>query len=213
MFIHNRNLRKSLGMGRLLSPDTGASGGEPTTKEDKPADQTQQQNVNYDDIFKKLDGILDKRSDGLAKSALKDNGYSDEELKEIITKYRETKQTQQTETNETLTTLQQENEQLKLKLQKAQVDDVAYKQALALGLNSDTVPYVTKLADLSKVMDDKGEIDEKLVTDAINKVLDDIPALKSNNQNNSSGFKIGSTGQQGEPNVQDGLSSIFGNKK
>ena len=32
---------------------------------------------NYDEIFSKLDAILDKRSEGLAKSALKDNGIEE----------------------------------------------------------------------------------------------------------------------------------------
>ena len=31
MFIRNANLRKSLGMGRLLEADTGANGGSGTT--------------------------------------------------------------------------------------------------------------------------------------------------------------------------------------
>ena len=39
---------------------------------------------NYDEIFSKLDAILDKRSEGLAKSALKDNGIEESEKIRIL---------------------------------------------------------------------------------------------------------------------------------
>ena len=38
---------------------------------------------NYDEIFSKLDAILDKRADGLAKSALKDNGVEEKIISDI----------------------------------------------------------------------------------------------------------------------------------
>jgi len=45
----------------------------------------------YKQIFEKLDHILAKRQDGIMKSALKDNGYTDEETKKILTKYDQNK--------------------------------------------------------------------------------------------------------------------------
>lgn len=38
---------------------------------------------NYDEIFSKLDSILDKRADGLAKFALKDNGVEESEIDDM----------------------------------------------------------------------------------------------------------------------------------
>ena len=52
---------------------------------------------NYDEIFSKLDAILDKRADGLAKSALKDNGVEESEAADIVKAYREQKQTKANE--------------------------------------------------------------------------------------------------------------------
>ena len=52
---------------------------------------------NYDEIFSKLDAILDKRADGLAKSALKDNGVEESEIADIVKAYREQKQTKANE--------------------------------------------------------------------------------------------------------------------
>lgn len=38
---------------------------------------------NYDEIFSKLDAILDKRANGLAKSALKDNGVEESKIDDM----------------------------------------------------------------------------------------------------------------------------------
>ena len=35
-------------------------------------------------IFEKLDSIMDNKSNGVAKSALRDNGFEDEEIKNIV---------------------------------------------------------------------------------------------------------------------------------
>ena len=52
---------------------------------------------NYDEIFNKLDAILDKRADGLAKSALKDNGIDEAEIADIVKAYRDQKQSKANE--------------------------------------------------------------------------------------------------------------------
>lgn len=51
-------------------------------------------------------------------------------------------------------------------------------QAATLQVSPDTVPYLLKLADLSGAVDEEGEISKDAVTEALNKVLADIPALK-----------------------------------
>ena len=53
--------------------------------ETTPATSTQEPATpDYDEIFDKLDAILDKRQDGLAKSALKDNGIDESEIADIF---------------------------------------------------------------------------------------------------------------------------------
>ena len=43
-------------------------------------------------IFDKLDSIMDNKSNGVAKSALRDNGFEDEEIKNIVKQWKEDKQ-------------------------------------------------------------------------------------------------------------------------
>lgn len=172
--------------------------------------------VNYDEVFKKLDSILDKRTEGIAKSALKDNGYEDEEMKDILAKYRASKEAKASEADNTISTLQGENEKLKATIQQERLNNEALTQARALNVDDKTIPYLIKLADFSQVNGDKG-IDSNKVKEALNKVLEDVPSLKSKEDNGTKGVTVGadtSNGSQPSGNLFGfNFTSVRGDKK
>lgn len=172
--------------------------------------------VNYDEVFKKLDSILDKRTEGIAKSALKDNGYEDDEMKEILTQYRASKQAKANEADNTISTLQSENEKLKATIQQERLNNEALTQARALNVDDKTIPYLIKLADFSQVNGDKG-IDSNKVKEALNKVLEDVPSLKAKEDNGTKGVTVGadtSNGSQPSGNLFGfNFTSVRGDKK
>jgi hypothetical protein len=154
-------------------------------------------NVNYDEVFKKLDSILDKRSDGIAKSALKDNGYEDDEMKEILSQYRASKQAKANETDNTITTLQAENEALKKTIRQEKLNNEALTQARALNVDDKTIPYLIKLADFKDAFDEKGVIASDKVKTALETVLNDVPSLKAKEDNGTKGVTVGADTSNG----------------
>lgn len=151
--------------------------------------------ADYDAIFAKLDAILDKRSDGIARSALKDNGIAEDEVKEIVAAYRQQKAGNAQKQSETITALEAENQTLKEQLLRGRLQAEAMTQAATLQVSPDTVPYLLKLADLSGAVDEEGEISKDAVTEALNKVLADIPALKQTKEQAKGFIPIGGGGQ------------------
>lgn len=147
-------------------------------------------NVNYDEIFQKLDSILEKRQEGIAKSALKDNGYEDAEMKDILTQYRASKQAKANEADTQISTLTTENEKLKATLQKERINNEALTQARGLNVDDATVPYLIKMADLSNCLDDKGNVSGDNVKKALEQVLTDVPSLKKAD-NGTAGVQVG----------------------
>lgn len=154
-------------------------------------------NVNYDEVFKKLDSILDKRSEGIAKSALKDNGYEDEEMKDILSQYRASKQAKINETDNTISTLTKERDEAIKSLQKERLNNEALKQARELNVDDKTIPYLIKLADFSNINDDKGVISGDKVKEALNKVLNDVPSLKKSEEKGTAGVTVGADTSKG----------------
>lgn len=135
-------------------------------------------NVNYDEIFKKLDSILDKRSEGIAKSALKDNGYEDAEMKDILTQYRASKRAKANEADNTISTLTTDLEKTRALLKEERLNNEALNQARGLNVDDKTVPYLIKMADLKDCFDDKGNVTPDKVKTALEQVLNDVPSLK-----------------------------------
>ena len=76
----------------------------------------------------------------------------------------------------------------------AEVNQLATLEAVKQGVDIATVPYVLKIADFSKAVTD-GKVNAEKLTEAVKKVLDDIPALKGKPAENGTGVKkIGGDG-------------------
>ena len=185
--------------------NTAVATGSNATNVQSQAQNTNNANtgVNYDEIFKKLDAVLDKRSEGITKSVLKDNGYEDAEMKDILTQYRASKQAKANEADNQISTLTNENAQLKATLQKERLDNEALLQARGLNVDDKTVPYLIKMADLSKCLDEKGNVKSDAVKTALETVLNDIPSLKQE-EKGMTGVQVGantSTSSQPSGNV------------
>ena len=192
---------------------------EPTNNNQQVQNEPTNNNANaewkssLDKIFEKLDSIIDNKSNGVARSALRDNGFEDEEIKNIVKQWRDNKQAKSQENATKTNALTNQVSALNNQLITEKVNNQAFLCGLDLGLDSKTIPYVVKLADLSKATDDKGEISVENIKTAMSKVLDDVPSFKPSNNNN--GFvKIGADTSNGATgNQEDVLAGIFGTRK
>lgn len=182
--------------GGTQQPDAGKA--DPAAQSGASAGNSQQPNL--DEIFRKLDAVLDQRTAGLAKSALKDNGVADDEIKGIVDAYRADKQRRADEQTQQMTDLRSENAQLKAQIAASKLQAAASAAAVEMGVDPSAVSYVIRLAEMSDALDEKGEPDKEKVTAALKKVLDDIPALKTAARGSSGGFStVGAPGASGDP--------------
>lgn len=212
MFINNCNLRKRLGMTRIMEANTGEGNAGAGTGEGQ---QTQAQApIDYDKLAEIINKGTQSKENAILKSYFEQQGMSQDDITQAIKDFKANKQAKAQQEAENLSNLQKENEQLKAQILQDKINNIANQQALKLGLGANVIPYVTKLADLSKVTNDKGEVDEKLVGEALNKVLTDIPSLKpSTQQSQQNGFvQVGSGNGGQQTNTNEQISKIFGNK-
>ena len=116
-----------------------------------------------------------------------------------------------TDRSKSITAMQEELAQTKAALLQSQAENAAAMAAFSLGLDAKTVPYVLKMADLGSVMGQDGKINEETLKNALNKVLEDIPALKPQAQH-VKGFQIGAPGggNQQTTATDDALKKAFG---
>lgn len=200
MFILNCNLRKRLGMGRLMEADGGAgTGGEgnPGGNEGEPEGgegKKEEKTFTQADVDKMIQERVARE---------KKNQLSKEELKA----YNEWKESQKTE-EEKRTEALNNAEKAKLAAEERAMLAETKVTCLSKGVNVTSVDDVVILAK-SMVTDDV------TMEQAIDKVLEKYPSFKGEQQQeekqNQSGFKIGA-GASGQKGNNDALAKIFGNK-
>lgn len=172
--------------------------------------QNQQPTTNYDEVFSKLDEILEKRANGLAKSVLKENGVDESEIADIVKAYREQKQNKATNQATALSEAQNQIAALTKQLNDRDINDAFSAAALELGVDTKQLPYVTRLASKDGILGADNKIDAEKVKEAINKVLEDVPALKASANANQGFVQIGAKSGEGADSGEDANKKLRG---
>ncbi|MGM9649227.1 MAG: hypothetical protein ACI3XY_04580 [Butyricicoccaceae bacterium] len=160
--------------------------------------------------YEKLAGIVAGKQkvaeDTVLKNYFKQQGLDAEQMAQAINTYKE----QQKTNTPDVATLQTQLSQSQEAARRAQVESAAMMEAVSLGVDPKVIPYLIRLADTSQAVGQDGKVDSEAVKNALNKVLEDVPALKAQPQQ-SSGFHIGASneGNQNQTN-EDALKAAFG---
>lgn len=178
------------------------------TNNNQPASQAQNQPqgqgnmqqpaFDYEKLANLINGKQTVTEDTVLKSYFKEQGLSPDEAKQAISAFKE----QKAKNTPDVTQLQNDLTLAQKARVQAEVDKSATLEAIKLGINANTIPYVLKLADLSNVVENDSINTEK-ITEAINKVLEDVPSLKENikNDDNNGFSKIGGDGNSQNVNT------------
>jgi activator of 2-hydroxyglutaryl-CoA dehydratase len=187
-------------MNLQLFAEGGEGGNGDQNTENQQQQQTGQQQsqqtggIDYDKIQSMLDTATAKKENAVLKSYFQQQGLSEEEVSQAIASFKATKQQQNQQQQQDNSAMQTEIAQATALAEKAQIELEATKVAMTLGIDATSLTYVLKMADLSNVKDKDGKISQDNVKAAINKVLEDVPALKPKKEDNK-GFQIGGSGQ------------------
>lgn len=174
---------------------------------------TQQTQPSFD--YEKLAGLIAGKQtvteDTVLKSYFKQQGLSEDEMKQAINSFKETK----AKNTPDVSALQNDLTAEKSARLQAEINQSATLEAIKLGIDVKSIPYVLKMADFKAVTDADGKVNAEKLTEAIKTVLDDIPALKGASQsgdNNGGIQKIGGDGDGSDKVTEDTLRGIFGIK-
>ena len=209
--------RCKMPMNIQLFADSAPGGGDPGTggqppqggQNQDPAGGGSQQAapIDYSKIQQMLDGTLAVKEDTALKAYFKQQGLSQQEAEQAIADFKAQKAASQPDVG----AMQEELAQTKEALLQEQVKSATAMAAFGLGIDAKTIPYVLKMADLSGAAGQDGKINEEALKNALNKVLEDVPALKPQAQH-VTGFQIGAPGggNQQTTATDDALKKAFG---
>lgn len=188
----------------------GASGTENNTQ-NPPAGQSSSGTapaIDYAKIQQMLEGTLSAKEDTALKAYFKQQGLSQDEAEQAMTSFKAEKAKNQPD----VTAIQTQLTQAQAALQRAQLEQTATMTALSLGLDAKTIPYVLKMADFNGAIGADGKINEDTLKTAVNKVLEDIPALKPQPAGSTGFIQVGTSGRSSGSSgtSDDALKKAFG---
>ena len=144
---------------------------------------------DYDKLASLINGKQSVTEDTVLKSYFKEQGLSADEMKQAIGAFKE----QKAKNTPDIAKMQSEVESANNAKLTAEVNQSATLEAVKQGVDVASIPYVLKMADFSAVTAD-GKINTEKLTEAVKKVLDDVPALKKTADNSAGVQKIGGDG-------------------
>lgn len=163
--------------------------------------------IDYEKIAQLVAGKQTVTEDSVLKGYFKQQGLSQEEMAKAIDTFKQQKASQQPD----VSALTQQAQAAQATAQKAQIESAATIVAVSLGLDVKTIPYAIKMADLSQAFGQDGTISDEAVTNALKKVLEDIPALKPQPGQSTGFVQVGASGSgQQQANTDDALKKAFG---
>ena len=146
--------------------------------------------------------FVTEREERAAKAALKDfyqkQGLTESEANQAIKTFLDEKKKNSPEAVNGQ--LSQQLAETQKELEKERLHNVAEKAARTLGADEKSIDYIVRLTDFTNSVND-GEISVEKVTEAVKKVMDDIPAFKK--AENESGVKVGGDGEQKDKSDKD----------
>lgn len=183
-----------------------ASGQGDTNNQQTQTQQDQQPVFDYDKLANIISGKQTVTEDTVLKSYFKQQGLSQEEANQAMQAFKVEKAKNQPD----VTAIQTQLTQAQALAEKAEIERLATVEAVGLGIDVKTLPYVLKMADLSNVKGQDGKVNQETIKNALNKVLEDVPQLKPTTAT-SQGFQIGG-GASGQGNKADeaALKAAFG---
>ena len=169
----------------------------PAASQNNGATQQQTAAIDYEKLIEIVNGKQTAAEKTVLKSYFEQQGLSKEEAETAMAEFKKAKEAKQPNVAEMQKSLSDaQSAQLK-----TAIENKAFLLHKELGVEFSTVPYLVKLADMSKVVVD-GKISEDALKEALTKVIEDVPALKAQQTAQAQGFvQIGAgknTAQQGQ---------------
>lgn len=149
--------------------------------------------INYEKLASVIEGKKAVAEETVLKNFFKKQGLSKEEMDSAISAYKQQKQDSEPDP----TALQAQVVQAQQLAVASEIEKEGVLIGVEMGLDVKTIPYVMKLADTSAVVVE-GKVDTDKLKEAVNKVLEDVPALKQGQtEERSKGFMQVGAGQTG----------------
>lgn len=155
--------------------------------------------IDYEKIAQLVAGKHAATEESVIKGYLKQQGLTKEQMDQAIATFKQQQAANQPDIN----ALQTQASQAQAIAQQKTIENAAILQAVEMGIEAKTIPYILKMVDFNQVMGQDGNINDEAMKNALNKVLEDVPALKPQTKKTTGFVQVGASGSQQQSQVSD----------
>ncbi len=182
-------------------------GGQGTQQQEgSSGQQTQPTEIDYDKLAQLIAGKQAATEESVLRGYFKHQGLTKEQADQAIASFKQQQAANQPDVGAMQTQLSQAQAQAK----QAQLESAATMAAVGLGLDAKSIPYVLKMADFSQAVGQDGKISDEALKNALNKILEDVPALKPQAAGSTGFTQVGASGRGNQAADQEALKKAFG---
>lgn len=165
---------------------------------------------DYEKLAKIIAGKQTATEDTVLKGYFKQQGLSQQEAEQAMLAFKQQKAANTPDVD----TMQTQLKNALADVQKSQIENAAIMEAVGLGIDIKSVPYLIKMADMSQALGEDGKVNQEGIKNALNKVLEDVPALKPAPAATGGFVQVGTNSGQGATGeLEDQIAAAFGNTK
>lgn len=157
------------------------------------------QPIDYAKIQQMLDGTLAAKEETALKAYFKQQGLSQQEAEQAMSAFKAEKAKNQPNVD----AIQAQLTRAQVQIQQSQIENTAVLEAVGMGIDAKTIPYLLKMADFSQAAGQDGKINNEAVRNALNKVIEDVPQLKPKPQDGAGFRQVGGSSGGGSQNQPD----------
>lgn len=161
--------------------------------------QVQQPQIDYEKMAEAINKRTSQTADSVLKGYLKQQGLTGEELNQAVNTFKQQKAAAEQNAIQEQENMKLENQKLKAQILNSNIDSKLTTLAAAEGISADKIPFLAKLIDRDGLADEKGNILEDKIKEAMEAVIKAFPDFKGSVQQKNNGFQqIGSAGSDGQ---------------
>ena len=161
--------------------------------------QVQQPQIDYEKMAEAINKRTSQTADSVLKGYLKQQGLTGEELNQAVNTFKQQKAAAEQNAIQEQENMKLENQKLKAQILNSNIDSKLSTLAAAEGISADKIPFLAKLIDRDGLADEKGNILEDKIKEAMEAVIKAFPDFKGSVQQKNNGFQqIGSAGSDGQ---------------
>ena len=152
-----------------------------TNIENNGANNTSSNNTNTNIDYGKLEEIINKginqKENSILKSYFSQQGLSEEEMKEAIANFKNSRKSEEEKNNKEYEILTNNYANLQKQFNQEKINNALNLALIKKGLTEEQIPFISKMVEVEGILNDKSEINKEKLNENIENVFKAFPNL------------------------------------